>query len=57
MTQSYDMPFMITGAVIAFSGVMLFSIPCIEKLRRRRQRMEQDNVSTKNDMSLTGMDA
>lgn len=57
MTQSYDVPFIITGAVIAFSGVMLFSLPCIKKLRDRRRGSEQDDISTKNDLTLTGMDA
>ncbi|KAI0229981.1 hypothetical protein LSAT2_019614 [Lamellibrachia satsuma] len=36
MTHSYDVPFVITGAVIALSG--LYAIPCLQKLRDRRGR-------------------
>ncbi|KAI0229983.1 hypothetical protein LSAT2_019611 [Lamellibrachia satsuma] len=59
VTHSYDLPFAIVGAVTTCSGLILYSIPCVQRLRqrRRRRRLEQDNVSTEHGLSLSVRDA
>ncbi|KAI0240503.1 Monocarboxylate transporter 12 [Lamellibrachia satsuma] len=59
MTDSYDIPFVITRAVVTFGGFIQYCIPCARKLRdrRRRRRLDQDNVNTEHGLSLSVMDA
>ncbi|XP_018027316.1 uncharacterized protein LOC108682624 isoform X2 [Hyalella azteca] len=46
LSQNYNNTFLLAGAMIAASGVMLFFTPCVQRFKQRRQRAPADHDCT-----------